>query len=309
MKRASFIMTGLTELRYMIPFSRVLHHVMPDVVQSFDVSRRSEKYNGFARHENFQVLLDRVSERCPWAEVRPFDASSVVDYAVSLEFPAERFSSNVKRVSIQHGFDCNWHHDDVSTLCDVYVCPTRWMIEHVRSRGSRLNLLHPPHPIPFWDGASRVDVDEKRILIFYPDVGDVASANAVITALKDDGFSVVVKQRRKHQAVSSSDCTVVWDDVWYPAEGIELALASRAVVGFGSTAYTDLIEAGCRYINIDLHPDKHPWSTFSHPEHDLYTRLLETDVDAIVGMCRGAHLNRVDVASENVHQFMIQLFT
>lgn len=310
MKKVSFIITGLTELRYMIPFSKVLHDVKPDMIQSFDVSRRSEKYNGFARHENFEILNARLKEYCPWALVRPFDASTTVDYAVSLEYPAERFSNPAKRISIQHGFDCNWHSSDVSALCDVYICPTKWMAEHVSSRGSRLNLLYPPHPIPFWDNSRAPSlVDEKLILVFYPDAGDVAEANATILALKNAGFNVVVKQRRKHQAVSSTDCSVIWDDAWYPAEGIEWALKARAIIGFGSTAYTDLLEAGCRYINIDLHQDKHPWNGFVHPEHQLYTHMLQFDADIVVALCHNTQPSRIDVVSENVHEFMIQLFS
>lgn len=307
MSGVSFISTDLTELRYMIPFSKVLHDVRPDIVQSFDVSRRSLKYCGLHDNERFRTLNARLSEHCPWALVRPFDAGTTVDYAVSLELPTERFSNPTKRISIQHGFDCNWHSSDASALCDVYICPTKWMTEHVGSRGSHLNLLYPPHPIPFWDIGGET-VDEKCILVFYPDAGDVAEANTTISALKNAGFNVIVKQRRKHQAVSSTDCIVKWDDAWYPAEGIEWALKSRAVIGFGSSAYTDLLEAGCRYINIDLHSDKHPWSTFIHPEHHLYTRMLKLDVEAIVAACLDAQPNRIDVASENVHEFMMGLF-
>jgi hypothetical protein len=148
----------------------------------------------------------------------------------------------------------------------------------------------------------------KTAFVFYPDQGDVTLANDVIQSLEDIGCAVFVKQRRKHQAVSSKG-THVFDDVWYPSEAIVGPLLSDIVIAFGSTAYVDLVPVGVLYVNVDIHHDSYPWNVFKHPTATNYVRLTDASTvsDTIVQLTLGSkRVEKYVIDVAQLRDFIIQ---
>lgn len=124
--------------------------------------------------------------------------------------------------------------------------------------------------------------DQKVMTVFYPDLGTTDIANSLISKFVTMGWHVYVKQRRKHQGISTSLGDHRYDEDWSPSESILLPLASDVTVGFGSTAYLDLCDVNVPYVNIDVKPNEYPWCRMLHPMSQSYVRITDPDVDSIV---------------------------
>ena len=300
--RIAFLFDGLTELRYLIPFSKVIRRVYPQAHQEFVFSSSCKKYNGLADPQNYARFLTIMGEQCPYAVISRDSPQGPADVEVVVE--NSRMSVNAVRISIQHGFDC-FIDGSTQPRADVCIC-TSLETGYVGE-----NCVVPPTPVTLWDMESHLSASSTAfdVVLFYPDQLDADIADRLLGRLFFEGFKVCVKQRRKWQLVKLQTCTVVYDDVWYPSESFVLPLKSRVAIGFGSSAYSDLIEAGIRYINVDLHPSDPPWNSFRHPTSPLYSRIHEIDasvMDQIVGLCRSPGTLRIP-CDEQIDDFVIGL--
>jgi hypothetical protein len=300
--QVAFVLPCLTDTRYIIPFAITMHRLLPDIQQSFSIERWSSKYNGLSHHSNFIRCVEIVQQYCPWAAVATSDTT--YDAVVQVETGASLQAR--KRISIQHGFDCAFLQDRLQN-CDHYICGSEMMFKFASDVGMS-NCELAPTPVPFWS-ADVPASSERAVTVFYPDVGDNELAAAVVDRLLASDFRAFVKQRKKHQQIRSAG-EHVYDTLWYPPEGISLPLMSEFTVGFGSSAYTDLVPVGLNYINIDLHHASFPWNVFIHPVAPNYVRVCDRDdtLVAIETAIATMRYQRPIVASdEHIKQFLLKL--
>lgn len=268
----AYDVTDLTMLRYYTPFIKRVVQVRDDVMHVLAFDRRNTKYNGLHAEQNKAKYDVIVADLRRLGNVRSVEQRDVVcDTFVSVEST----SSNVRHerhVAIAHGLDCVTHAKTL-TMCDAYICsPHVAALEYVRG----LPTMSPTCPMSLlthgelrdWASANIIaHSGRSTVTVFYPDRGHRQLADAVISQLAKT-CDVYVKQRRKWQDVTAVEAhRIVYDDVWVPAEAIALPLATDVTLGFGSTAYIDLIEANVEYVDVDI------WCTSIRPAVTNYTCL------------------------------------
>lgn len=301
----AIVVDDLTALRYFVPFSRKLFEFFPEVKQSFKLMRESHKYNGMASDSNFNKCLN-ILERFCYYKVEIDDS---FEYDIVFQVEVGQTLKCKKRISFEHGFDYVFKTQQLKTDVDLYIVNAEYIAKNVESFGIR--TIVSPMPICTWELDKLVvpDVKQKTAMIFYPDQGLNDLAKKVLEELERLNYVVFVKQRKKHQQIVIGG-THVYDNVWYPSEAVTLPSMVNVVVGFGSSAYVDLVPVGVHYINIDVKHDTSPWNTFVHPEDSNYIRVLNEDqiLNAInVADGKSSQLNLK--GSEFIRDFIVKLIT
>lgn len=287
----AYAIPDLTHLRYYVPLATSLALRHSDISQVFVYTRSSSKYNGLAAHANYNRFT-KVIDELGFTHVDVGSCDSTFDTLVTVEHSSMSIKSS-RLVTLSHGFDSILGHAAAlhASKC-IYV--TNSLIASAACDND--NVLHGldirTHSVP----ASMLQLDEyKRIAklrfgktdrkvmtVFYPDIGTTDIANSLISKFVAMGWHVYVKQRRKHQGISTTLGDHRYDEEWSPSESILLPLASDVTVGFGSTAYLDLCDVNVPYVNIDVRPNEHPWCRMLHPVSQSYVRIIDPDVDNIV---------------------------
>lgn len=271
----AYDVTDLTMLRYYVPYIEQALCMYDDMlhVLAFDV--RNLKYNGLGQSRNREVYDAIASELCVSPNVVSVDQARGItcDTLVTVESSSTAITCN-RHVAIAHGLDCI-HHANLLGDCDAYICGKHVaMLEHVRHLATvvpevPMSLLTAPK-LRTWALENIIDTTSTKrpsVTVFYPDRGHRSIADGVISQLAST-CDVYIKQRRKWQDVTFNAATkVIYDDVWSPAEAVALPLATDITLGFGSTAYLDLIEAGVEYVDVDI------WSSSIRPDMGNYTLL------------------------------------
>lgn len=237
------------------------------------VSRKSGKYNGLQSDSNLKIFLNVCQQ---------FSISTTDDQQTERRvlFTIENVGNHVphsRNYSIQHGFDYV-SLGKKSTAETVYVAHSQQWAADIH-RLHNLTVLVPDMPIPLWDHEAQLaacrnfldSVDlraDKFATILYPEMGHIDLASDIVSSLLKNGYTPLFKQRSKHQSVKNSmGFPVFYDSQWFPSESIMFPLISDVVIGFGSSAYTDLAEIGCKYINVDVNRG-HPFDDdFKYPVH------------------------------------------
>lgn len=269
-----YVVPDLTHLRYYIPFSRRASLTL-EATNTFLLLRGNAKYNGLANDDNCKKCVELIKRYCPKSKIA--DDQFSADLAVQVErgWNNRRDIDAKRRISLSHGFDYTFQRGEPSGV-DAYLCSSDLSAQHAASFGVQ-NVLTTPFPVCLWsmdELFSESGVWPRSVTLFYPDVGDTDIAGSIVDSLIEKGFTVFVKQRRKHQKIRCGG-THVYDDVWYPSEAIVFPIATDVTIGFGSSAYVDLVPAGVRYINVDIHSMTSPWNSFAHFEDANYTRLTD----------------------------------
>lgn len=281
----------LTHLRYYVPLATTLALRRPDTSHVFVYTRSSQKYNGLATHTNYSRFTNVIDE-LGFTHVDVGSCDSTFDTLVTVEHSVMSIKTH-RLVTLSHGFDSILGHAKAlhASKC-IYV--TNSLIAAAASDSD--NVLHGldirTHPVPAsmlqLDEYTRIaklrfgKTDKKVMTIFYPDLGTTDIANSLISKFVTMGWHVHVKQRRKHQGISTSLGDHHYDEEWSPSESILLPLASDVTIGFGSTAYLDLCDVNVPYVNIDVRPNEHPWCRMLHPESQSYVRITDPDIDSII---------------------------
>lgn len=304
--RVAFVVTDMTMLRYFIPLSMRLAQFAPSIEQTFFLYRGNTKYNGLHHEERYDACIKILKEFCPYAlQVLESD----VEYDIVFQVEVGSSLRCRKRISIQHGFDYVYKVDELKEQVHLYICSSAFVYADAFARG--IPAILSPIPICMWvsDTFIKSDPNFKTALVFYPDQGDTELARQVVESLEALEFCVFVKQRRKHQPITCRGHHI-FDDVWYPSEAITLPLSVDFVVGFGSSAYVDLVPMGVSYVNVDIHSKIKPWNSFVHPHVLNYSRIIEED-KVISGIEKIAMTTprspSISIDVEQLRIFMLQL--
>lgn len=266
----AFVVDDMTMLRYYVPLSRRIHAFDASIKQSFFLRLDNHKYNGLSNLANRDRCMEILDVYCGYGNIVYDDA---VEYDIVFQVESGSKLKCKKRVAIQHGFDYVGHLNDLKSNVDVYICSSKETANEPSDAG--LNCVVPPLPVSVWDLQNIVSVSDKpAVLVYYPDQGENELATQLVDCLEAANVRVIVKQRKKHQAIMSAGIHV-YDEMWYPSEAIVLASTSHLTIGFGSSAYTDLVPLGIKYVNIDIRSNERPWNAFKHPDSERYIRLVD----------------------------------
>ena len=297
--KISFFVECVTSLRYFFPITRILIDLGHDVSMYYPTEGPGiSKYNSSLR--NLQVFALRVDRLFKGVKLIPV-SSNVEKIKTDVLFTLEcvprgcygHFFEYKQRFCIQHGTDYTnfvQYTDDKTTYIahDEYYCKD--LIENFN-----VKAVYPEKPVTFWDIDLQLKLinfsieTDKAVYIFYPDRGHQETARKIINHLHDKGYTIIVKQRRKHQNVENfklDNVSVVYDDIWYPSEAVALPAISNFCIGFSSAAYTDLIPTGIDYVDLALEPysrcrseveDSSQWLGYVKPKNSNNFYYINSD--------------------------------
>lgn len=267
--KVSILAECATSLRYYLPLLRVLESTKHDVEMFYPIDGSGlHKYNSIVK--NLSVVSDRIVRVCPDTALTPVASNKNkinTDVLFTVECVPRGSQGNIfqynKKFCIQHGTDYTnfiQYADEKTT----YIAHDTFYQDDLKNNFS-VNAICPSKPIAFWDINKQLDffnpsqlkplLEKKIAYLFYPDRGRTSLAKEVILYLSSIGYTVIVKQRRKHQAVEKfnvNNVHVVYDDIWYPSEAVFFPSIADIAIGFSSAAYVDLVPAGVNYIDLAL---------------------------------------------------------
>lgn len=245
----AFGVEDMTSLRYAIPFIKSCRDLLEiNVPLIYDGSRQSGKYNCIASWR------ERFEEIALENGVETIDASRGVvqiDTLFCVENCLVRGTQGRRLFSFQHGFDyVNLHGNTNST----YLVTDPIAGSYLAHRGKK--VIRQPFPVTFWDWEHQFEKiqlpSSACATLFYPEIDHHQTFSAVHARLTDLGFDLFIKQREKNQKVPHRFRNVHYDRWWYPSESIVLPIISDACVGFGTSAYTDIVHLGKPFIDLCL---------------------------------------------------------
>lgn len=251
-----FYIEDMTSLRYAVPFIKAAKKLInKDVVLVQNSSMNVHKYNSIRKYQ------EKLENICQENEVNFIEASNLLEKkdVVRNLFCIENVSKQIScknYYSFQHGFDWTGLHKD--NLAATYIVTE----EHFKVEIEKLGLkaIVSPHPVVFWDWSFYVEryktflKEKPSATMFYPEEGYRDTFKRVHERLLSLGYDIYIKQRKKNQSVPGDFENFFYDDVWYPTESIALPLITDFSVGFGTSAYTDLIHINRNFIDLCM-PD------------------------------------------------------
>lgn len=292
----------MTHLRYYVPLVNAIRRVAPDVEHEFVVMTGTHKYNSVCRPVNSARYAEITDGLC-----RSVFKQSVEKYDVL--FTVEGYDcglSGTKTYAIQHGFDYRGSASGCPAET-IHIMSAQEYADDLQLRNPGRRAVVSPLPISVWEldwTSSDFLNSTRRATIFYPENGLHVLVRSVIKDLQQRGWQVHVKQRSKNQSVPDIGVGVHYDRDWYPSESIYLPGMSDVCIGFGTSAYTDLVPAGINFVDVPV-PDysreyikpKHPCMVVLNPSA-LAEQIVEAavqcqriqvpvDVEAIDGFVRG----------------------
>lgn len=271
----------MTHLRYFVPIVSCINRIFGSKIkQLFVHNRTNSKYNGMQQSVNWKRYCSIINE----LNITSVDRNQIQQCDILFTVESSDFKIHKKRhISISHGLDILTHAKNL-VGCDAYICSN--IIAPILKN---INVIIPPFPPTFFDfinlknwATNKYVIDDRRIAtIFYPDKGFASFADKIILQLIEQNYNVYIKQRRKWQGISSATGTHIYDDIWSPAEAVGLPIISDIVIGFGSTAYIDLIHAGINYIDFPVYGinnqiDMSSYSSFKHGNISNIQEIIHT---------------------------------
>jgi len=274
----AFLCEGMTDLRYLLPLYLCLSRNRGEI-DFYLYYTSSGKYNSVDL--NFKRFLS-ILESDDFSNIKIFHAENI-DSSVFFDilFTIENISDfNIrpgkenkksinasfnyrKRYCIQHGLDyLNFASSDKE-----YIVTSSCYSDDLMSRFS-CSSVTSEIPISFWDIENQLSLinkeikdrfSKKSVCIFYPEAGYHNEVLEIINFLIERKYSIIIKQRRKNQGLPKEyfnhrDISICFDDLWYPSESIISPAITGFTIGFGTSAYTELVPAGIKYIDVAI-PD------------------------------------------------------
>ena len=253
-----FYIECMTSLRYAIPFIKTSKSLLSiEVLLVYNDSVNSHKYNSIKSHHEklYKVCKDNEIQTI---SVREFKNEEV---KVRNVFCVENTCKDIEYenyYSFQHGFD--WASLYKDNKAATYIVTEEYFKNVIENLG--LRAMVSPKPVVFWDWAYHVEriksqslnLENKTVTMFYPEEGNKDLFKKIHEKLKDSGYKIYIKQRKKNQLVPGEFSNIFYDDLWYPTESIFLPLISDFSVGFGTSAYTDLIHLNRNFVDLCI-PD------------------------------------------------------
>ena len=254
----AFYIEDMTSLRYAISFIKTAKRLLDsNILLIYNDSVNSHKYNSIRSHyEKLLKICEENGVEC--INQREFKKNSI---KVRNLFCVENTSKDIgfdNYYSFQHGFD--WTGLYKKKRNATYIVTEQYFKNAIEDLG--LQAIVSPTPVVFWDWAYHVekiksqslDLKTKTVTMFYPEEGSKDLFKKIHEKLKDSGYKIYIKQRKKNQLVPGEFSDIFYDDIWYPTESIFLPLISDFSVGFGTSAYTDLIHLNRNFVDLCI-PD------------------------------------------------------
>jgi len=253
--KIAFAVFDLTMLRYYGP---IIQHLKYDKNIEFIMGYHTEnqKYNGLKNGVNFEKYKEIVQLLGPITSIPYSEEKIDCDLLFSIENFNKEYFSYEKHIVIQHGFDYIYGAPNTDSKSS-YMCNSEMYGLDIQKRFN-LEYCVPPLPVTLSNFNYQIEFAKKQIettkdiaFILYPEVGHKRLVNSIIKYLRKKDFFIIIKQRKKNQKVPKrlGADLIIYDEIWYPSESIFYPLISKIVLGFGSSAYTDLAEAGINYVD------------------------------------------------------------
>lgn len=291
----SYTIDDMTSLRYYVPLLKSIYRLRPDLKQAFIYKTDNFKYNGLGQNQNlirFQKICKEIQYELDPLCIFEYKNINSTDSEISCHtmITIEYSLMNIKHeycISLAHGFDsilC--YSKKLKDFCDVFICDK--MFEN-HEKLTDVNKMHPPIPISMLLAKEYQDIkedQEKTATVFYPDLDLNEFADNIIAELCRKKYYVYIKQRKKWQKITAhvapNEGEIIYDNHWSPSESILCPLISDVTIGFGSTAYIDLVPIGIPFINVDVKHNQHPWNQMIHPICENYVHTTSTNVNEII---------------------------
>jgi hypothetical protein len=288
----NFYCPDLTCLRYLMPIARRIgsHDIQ------IDSKPFNDKYNGLGNSNNKDVFEYIVTAFTPNAKIKYLKVNEKVecDVLFSVEHLNIRDYTFKKHFAIQHGFDCMNFFENMSKDT-VYIAHSEFYANWMKNVFD-INAIYTEVPITFWDIKEQPD-SKKIMCIFYPEKHYRSAAHEIITHAETCGYTCMIKQRAKNQAVPSAYTHRVYDRIWYPSEAILLPAISDIVLGIGTSAYADIAEVGINYIDAAI-PDYSKKENYPKPFHlDNFFYVEEDYVKNIINVINEIAYNKLDFSN------------
>ena len=250
----------MTCLRYLIPVYKALLEAQKPCAMFVKSLAAPEKYNSFYQNRSriIEILRD---QNIPVYDI--VDGAKIkVSTLVTIETIGHDHYEYDKHISIGHGFDCWNFGKKVAELENTkYVFHNKEVADFaLKTYGAESVVLDVP--IVFWEiedvfnvgkkylDTLGIDPDSDRIAtIFYPDKDHHDIALKVYHHLKNKGYKVLVKQRKKYQSIGTDIDTKIYDEIWYPTEAVILPVFSDINISFGSSCFLECSFLETCYIN------------------------------------------------------------
>lgn len=301
----TFSIESMTSLRYLIP---ILKYVV-EINNKTNVgiySKVSRKYNCPKRNLGLlsSILSEFVSKEninfymLEENEFKNTEVNTRILFSLeSTPFTDDGFVFKYDRkYCIQHGTDY-WHFAKKADKKTTYIVSDDVYAEDIKNFNQEIDVVLSEVPTSFWrlekeysslsSEISSFRKNKKNLMcLFYPEKGNHSIVAEVVKQFREE-FFIFIKQRRKNQVPSSEvlklskDIGVIFDDVWYPSEAIALPAFCDISIGFGTSAYIDIVKSGYNFIDYPLHPEtiKYPKPSFS--EHFLKVNSFDEIVQGV----------------------------
>lgn len=315
MSNNAFYIEDMTSLRYAIPFIKTAKRLLnEDVLLIYNDTAYTHKYNSIKR---YQKRFQEVCEDNEISSITQRDAVYIKRLKIKNLFCVENTAREIEHenyCSFQHGFDYTGLHKNVQH--STYIVTEKYFKDVIESFG--LKAIVQPTPVVFWDWDYHIKeavltnqhINEKIAMMFYPEEGHRDIFKQVKERLESSGYKTYIKQRLKNQQVPSEFENTFYDHAWYPSESIFLPMLSDFSVGFGTSAYTDLIHINKDFIDLSL-PDysrnyyKPERSNFISITNNFYENFCKLDLKEITLEEKLA--NPCDY--EEIKRFLLQVLT
>jgi len=254
--RVCFLVQNLTSLRYFAPIIELIRDE-PDLEIIFGVVRHGIKYNRLTTDKNYNIFRKIKSSIVPKAKIIFYKDSKIkCDVLFTCE-GADLNSFDFKRhYAIQHSFDYIISGRRASSKTIYLVNSEVYGLDFQKRH--KTEYIIPPVPVAFSNinrqidfAKNHINTSKEIVFIFFPEEGSIRLVRSIISYLKKKDYYVIIKQRRKNQLVPKKMGMdlIVYDDIWYPSEAIFYPIIAKCVIGFGTSAYTDICEVGINFID------------------------------------------------------------
>lgn len=284
-KKIGFLVDAMTDFRYFIPLITQINSLNEGHEFLLDLSANRRKYNGLVPNSNVKNwILDNFLNYCTITDSKvDCDIMFSVEafhsvYERTTSYDGHSFNYK-KHYAIQHGFDwlkSKWNLGfaspeykkgrDYSKTC--YIAHDELYANSIREYGTP--TVCPPIPVTSWNLLQQLNYakrisdynpehikssyfsDDKLAVVFWPEANSDQNeaAEQIIDCLFQNGYEVIIKQRRKHQYIPAKYKEIgFYDDVWFPSESIFFPHLANVCIGFDTSAYVDLVPVGVNFID------------------------------------------------------------
>jgi hypothetical protein len=250
----------MTCLRYLIPIYKKLSGAQKKCLMFVKTSAAPEKYNSF--YQNSSRIIEVLQENNIVAYDMNDAAKIKLSTLITIETIGHDHYEYDNHLAVGHGFDCWNFGKKVADLENTkYIFHNQEVADFALSEYGAESIVVET-PVVFWGIEDTfeigkkylsnlgIDPDNDRIAtIFYPDKDYQDDALQVYKGLREKGYKVLVKQRRKYQGINSNIENKVYDSIWYPTEAAILPVFSDVNISFGSSCFLECSFLKSCYIN------------------------------------------------------------